>query len=251
MYSSKQGRFIHRLITFFGMIGLGFGANAQIGGNSASAGHFLLEGAEDLNLTAESMGRDWISDFVWPAGSVLEAVSLAGLTPATGQSTNGALLATVPDDGFGSIDAGFGIPMPGVVGASTLDSPGDMTSFDYLTFSSCASVTALANQKFQLLVECYPENSDGTFPTVFWEFSPEQGTSFASVNLGIDQPDGMINNTGDLTAQELLSRTRFLYFSHFANPVTGGTQLDIHYDDLQLGPEVTATNAVGAWTMYP
>jgi hypothetical protein len=87
------------------------------------------------------LGRDWISDYVGGIGGgyILEPLDLsqAGLALAPGQSPIGALKAEIPNDGYGSIHAGFGVPMPGEVGASTLVSSGDITSFETLTFVAC------------------------------------------------------------------------------------------------------------------
>jgi hypothetical protein len=227
--------------------------SGMLAGKTAADGPFLLEPAEDQNFSVESLGRDWLPDFV-KGQSVLTmpALSGSGLTLASGQSPIGAVAATVPDDGFGSLNGGFGVPLPGQVGASTADSPGDITSFSYFNFLACYGPAGLANQKFQIMVECYPANGDGTFPTVFWNYEPAAGQSFEWVSIKLDMPAGTIRNPAALTASELLTRTRFLYFYFFASPVEAGTTLTTWLDDLQLttsAPELP-TNAASGWTIY-
>jgi hypothetical protein len=212
-------------------------SNAQIGGRSAADGLFPLDDAEDLNLTSEALGRDWISDFVFPSGAVLSVEAIPGsLAPAPGQSPIGALKATVPDDGFGSFNAGFGIPMPAAVGASTLDSPGNIASFSQLKFFARFSKNTATAVDFQVLLECHPQNPDSTFPTILWKYVPPEGATFSEITIDLRAPDALLNNPNNLTVDRLLSRARFLYFYFFANPVTPTAQLDFHVDDIRLVP---------------
>jgi hypothetical protein len=233
-------------------------AVAQIGGKTANDGPFLLDGAEDLNLSAESVGRDWVSDFVYPAGDVLSVIALggSGLTLGTGQSATGALRASLAASGaiFGGfeINGGFGVPVPAQVGASTLDEPGDITSFESLAFFAQyqSNTTGIS---FQVLLECYPQNGDSTFPTILWGFTPNQSTTFGNIVLDLRSPSGIVNNPSNLTVDQLLSQTRFLYFYHFKYPVQVNHQLTMHYDDIRLlgsGDPQNPMTAAKDWQVF-
>jgi len=82
-------------------------SHGMIGGRTALDGPFTIEDAEDLDLTADPLRRDWISDFV-QSTEVLSAFDLtaSGLTLAMGQSPTGALRATLPDDGCDEVTCG-------------------------------------------------------------------------------------------------------------------------------------------------
>lgn len=214
-------------------------AEAQIGGRTAADGPFALDDVEDLDLTAIGVGRQWIPDYVYPTGDDLTAESLAGsgLTLAAGQSPVGGLKVSIPAVGTPlagySINAGFGVPMPGVVGASTLTSPGNITSFSSLTMLTCYQ-QVLSGQKFQVLLECYPQNGDGSYPTLVWDYTPTAGTTFHLVQIDLHSPALIGNNNGALTVDQLLSQTRFLYFYFFASPVSISTHFTAHIDDIRL-----------------
>lgn len=228
-------------------------SEAQIGGFTAAEGPFLIDSAEDLNLRSESLGRDWVSDFVGSL-QVLSAANPAanGLVLASGQSPLGSLHASIPRDKYGSIQGGFGIPMPAQPGASTLVAPGDITSFESLRFFACYAPSTLPNLKFQVLLECYPQNPDGTHPTIFWNYTPPAGVGFGAVSVLLNNNAGILNNPASRTASELMTKTRFLYFLNFASPVDPGANLDVWVDDLQLlGPESPTTAATsGKWYLY-
>lgn len=219
----------------------------QIAGQTAAGGVYVLEDAEDLNLTAEALGRDWVSDFVFPSGFILSSLNLSGsgLTTAAGQSAAGALLASIPDDGAGSIDAGFGIPMPAVAGGSTASSPGNIASFSELDFLACFQQNNAGGAQFQVLLECYPRNPDMSFPTLLWNYSPSEGTAFQEVSIDLRSPGTILNNPGALPVDELLSRTRFLFFFFFANPVPLTAELNFHVDDIRLVPDPMPAGLIG------
>jgi hypothetical protein len=226
---------------------------ALIGGKSAADGPFLIDDMEDLNLRSESLGRNWVSDFVGTQ-QVLSALTLsgAGLTLAAGQSPTGAFLATVPARNS-YVSGGFGIPMPAMVGESTLTYPGDITSFATLEFFACHEPSGLTAQKFQVLMECYPQNGDGSYPKVAWNFTPASGLTFEKIVINLASPSGIVDNPSSRAASELLTKTRYLYFLHYAGPVTNQTTLRVRYDDIRLvGPTTPPTTASGTvWVFYP
>jgi hypothetical protein len=227
---------------------------AQIGGKTAADGPFTIDNAEDLNVRSETLGRDWVSDIV-KGQQVLSAIppGTDSLTLMAGQSPNGVLKGRVPVDNFGSISGGYGIPMPSQVGASTLDFPGNITSFSYLNFLTCYQPAGLANQKFQILLECYPQNGDSTFPTVIWNYTPQTGKTFRWIGIPLNSPSGIVNNPGAKTLPELLSKTRFIYFLYFASPVASGTTFSAWVDDLKLDttlPQTVNATPEGEWVYY-
>lgn len=219
-------------------------APAQIGGKTAADGPFTLEDAEDLDLSASGVQRDWIESFVFGSDSSLEAVSLGatGLTPASGQSPVGVLRYTMPT-AFGFVDHSFGVPMPAVPGASTLDSPGNIDSFTHLTFLAQAS-TDLTDQTKEVILECYPD-SGGVFPTLHWTWSVTPGTAFQPVSVDLHSPS-LILNGGSHTVSELLSRTRFLSFYFYGGPEPAPQTLTVHVDDIRL----TNVSSISDWALY-
>lgn len=218
---------------------------AQIGGRTADQGPFSLDDIEDLDLNAGGVLRNWIADAVQGVDNPLAAIppGLTGLILSPNQSPLGLLRWQVKER-FGSISRGFGVPVPAVAGASTLDFPGDITAFDYLTFLG-AFDKDLSNQKVQILLECYPQNPNGAFPKVFWNVHPTTGSAFLSATADLRNPDGINDNPSGLTSAELLGRTRFLYFLSFAGPVSNNTTLNLYMDDIRL---VTARGHLGART---
>lgn len=233
-------------------------ALAQIGGKTAANGPFLLENAEDLNLTAESIGRDWISDFIFPSGDVLSAVPLngSGLTLGLGQSPTGALRGSLAASGaiLGGfeINAGYGIPVPSVVGDSTLTSPGNIASFESLAFFSRYQSNT-SGLTFQVLLECYPQNGDSTFPTIVWNYTPTAGNTFEPVVIDLRTPATINNNPSNHTVEQLLGQTRFLYFYYYKYPAQMTDQLTAHIDDIRLlgeGDPITPMNAAGSWEVF-
>ncbi len=207
---------------------------AQIGGKTADDGIFVLDDAEDLDLLADGVMRNWIPDYVWPLGDVLTTLPLAGtdLTLAEDQTPIGALKATIPEthllyDGY--ISAGFGVPMPAVAGESTLDYPGNITSFGTLSFYACFE-PVLTGQYFQVVLETY-SNTD--YANIYWSYTPESGKTFQKVEIDLWNPD-LIEGAGTLSLHELLSQTRFLYFYFYAGPVPIGSTLEFHIDDIEL-----------------
>jgi hypothetical protein len=233
-----------RAVAFALLMGCTFVVSAQIGGKTAADGPFTLDDAEDLDLVADGVGRAWVSDSVPPVGNILSVLDLStsSLTLATGQTPLGVLAATVPEK-MGVVDAGFGVPMPGVVGASTDDSPGDITSFDLLTFNACFD-PALPNLIFDVILE---SNASVDLPRMFWNYTPAAGTAFQRVEIDLRSP-GLVVDAGSLTLEDLLSNTRFLFFNFFAGPVPPGSTLSFHIDDIRLeGTEELVTAVEGAY----
>jgi hypothetical protein len=210
--------------------------SAQIGGHTAFDGPFTLDNVEDLDLVAGGVGRDWIPDYVEGIPNPLQAQALSssGLTLASGQTPAGALRFRVLES-YGWISKGFGVPTPSVVAASTLTDPGDISSFESLTFLACFQ-PVLANQKFEVILETYP---GPPYPTIHWDFTPAPGTTFQEVTINLRSPS-LVENAGSLSIDQLLTETRFLYFYCFAGPVTPATTLDFHIDDIRLTRVFTA-----------
>ncbi len=222
-------------------------AHSQIGGRTSADGTFVLDDAEDLDLVADGVMRDWIPDYVWPQGYVLTTYTLTGssLTLAPDQTPIGALKATIPETHWiyeGYISAGFGVPVPAVKGASTEEYPGNITSFGTMTFNACFE-PVLTEQVFQVVLETYPGPD---YPKIYWSYSPESGTTFQGVEIDLWNPD-TIEGAGSLTLQDLLSQTRFLYFYFYAGPVPIGTVLEFYIDDIRLTGEGSAP---GFWVFY-
>ncbi len=220
---------------------------AQIGGATGAMGTFLLEDVEDLDLYADSVGRDWVASYVNYYGDVLSAVGFSGsgLTLATDQSPVGYLRANVPER-FGYISANFGVPMPAVVGDSTLDSPGDITSFGQLRFLACFAPEQ-NNLGFTVTLETYPETSPGVYPVIYWGFTPAVGSTFQEVTVDLRSPD-QIENQGLLSLEDLLSQTRYLSFNIYAGPVASNQRVELRVDDVRLEPAAAAS--VDAWWLY-
>lgn len=220
-------------------------APAQIGGHTAADGPFLLEDAEDLNLTAGGVQRDWVPDRVQGVSNPLQAVSVAstGLTPTSGQSPLGTLRFTMTTR-FGYISYGFGVPVPSQPGQSTLTHPGNMTSFSHLTFLLASSIN-LNDQKKQVILECYP-GTGSDFPKLYWNYDLQAGTAFQQVTIDLWNPSHTENH-GPLTTADLLSRTRYLYFYFYGGPETGSKTLVVHLDDIRL---VGDDSRVDDWALY-
>jgi len=222
-------------------------AAGQIGGKTAADGPFTLDDVEDLDLVAGGVVRNWVYGTLPGGGPSLQAIPLAGsgLTLAVDQSPTGALRFQAESSG-GYIGDGFGVPVPGQPGASTLDSPGDITSFTHITFLACFS-PVISGQVFNVILETYP---DPAYPRIFWSFSPAPGTTFQQVTLDLRQPD-QIDNAGGLTLEDLLARTRYLSFYCYAD-TSGGSEKSITFyvDDIRLvsladpTPEPTPTEAL-------
>jgi hypothetical protein len=220
-------------------------AFAQIGGKTAADGPFTLDNVEDLDTTAGGVMRAWIPTFVPGQTDPLQAVALSGsgLTLAAGQTPVGALRYRMSTY-FGYVNYSFGVPMPAVVGESTLTYPGNITSFRYLRFVSRVS-TAIADATFMVLLESYPATAPDVYPTLYWNYALTPGTTFTEVVLDLYNPSHM-ENTGSLTVAELLSKTRYLAFYYYGGPELLPKTLDAHVDDVQL----TGAAAVGDWSLY-
>jgi len=232
----------------------GIEASAQIAGYTGAGGPFMLDDAEDVDLTAESLGRDWVSDYVYPLGYVLSAVTIStsGLTPATEQTPVGCLKGTIPQafdpyTGQNYISAGFGIPVPSVAGESTEPYPGDMTTFQSLTFYACFD-RELPNQRFNVILETYPGPE---YPKIYWSFAPRLGTMFEKITIDLWSPD-YIENAGGLSLGQLLSQTRYLAFYCFGGPVAPFpvTTLEFHVDDVELYATPPSQVKGPLWEIY-
>lgn len=220
-------------------------AFAQVGGKTSADGPFMLEDVEDLNLNAAGVNREWIHEF---SGYVqaLHPVDPAaeGLTLAAGQSPQGVLLyRAVPE--FGFVSKTFGVPLPSELGMSTLTHPGDLTSFTTMSFLGSVNQQR-TNLEFQVVLECYPQNPDSSFPTLFWNFMPPTGTTFGNIELDLRQPT-LSENTGTATIEELLSQTRFLSFFIYAGFLPTTDPIDFHVDDIRFQGVMTDASS---WNLY-
>jgi hypothetical protein len=221
-------------------------AGAQIGGQNAVDGRFVLDDVEDRDLVADGVERNWISDFI-ESGAALEGIDpgAEGLTLAVGQTSAGVFRFTAEDD-FGFIDMSFGVPVPSVKGASTLTNPANISGFNLLTFLA-ANTSPVMGAEFRVILECYPQNPDTSYPKLYWSFTPAPGTTFQSVVLNLQSPD-FSENTGGLTTADLLSQARYLSFYVYAGPVDSGTSTVFYLDDIALEPQ--ASVASEAWELY-
>lgn len=223
-------------------------ASAQIGGQTAADGNFVLDDVEVLNLVAEGVERNWIPDYVWGVAEPLQAVPLSGsgLILASGQSPNGALQFTIPS-WYGYVDKGFGVPMPGVKGASSLDYPGDITSFTHLSFFF-RYAPAMANQKLMVILETYPGGPE-IFPKLYWIFNVSAGNRFYEVKVDLRAPQH-VQDSGSLTIEQMLSKTRYLafYFYGEAGPIP--TTMEVHVDDIKLIGTETLPAQPESWMIF-
>ncbi|HDR91448.1 MAG TPA: hypothetical protein ENN75_04265 [candidate division Zixibacteria bacterium] len=211
----------------------------------------MLDDAEDLDLIADGVEREWVSDFIWPDGYILNCttISTLGLTAAEGQTPIGTLTATIPETHDilapeGWISASFGVPVPATPGVSTATAPADITSFSTLTFFACFD-PILEGQEFQVVLETYPEPD---YPKIHWFFSPVSGSAFEPVSIDLWSPD-LIENADGLTLAELLSQCRYLSFYCFAGPVPLNTRMHFHIDDIRLKSD-TAGVPTEQWQGY-
>lgn len=202
----------------------------QIGGQTSADGPFVLDDAEEENLLAEGVERPWIPDHIWGAENPFEWVSLSdsGLDLAQSQSPIGALRYRIPSS-HGFVNKGFGVPMPGVKGESSLDFPGDITSYTHLTFLT-RYAPSLSNQSFLVILETYPGPDH---PKIYWSYTLPPGDTFQEVSLDLRQPD-LIENADGLELEELLAQTRFLYFYYYGETGFIPTTLEVHVDDVGL-----------------
>lgn len=222
-----------------------FQASAQIGGKTSADGPFILEDVEDLDTTAGGVLRAWIPTYVPGQTEPLMAVSLtgSGLTLAAGQSATGALRYRMSTY-YGYINYSFGVPMPAVVGGSTLTDPGNITSFTHLSFLTRTS-TSVADATFQVILESYPEVSPGVYPKVVWNYAVVPGTTFQKVTVNLRSPS-YVENAGSLTVPDLLSKTRYLAFYYYGGPEAIPKTLDAHVDDVTL----EGVSSVPDWSIY-
>lgn len=235
-------------------------ALGQIGGQTAADGDFVIDDFEELSLTSATLERDWLASVVVQAPADLELQG-SGLTLASGQTPVGAMNIEFPDD-FGVIAQGenscfgdFGIPMPGTPGVSTDPDAGgdagDITTFQSLRFLHRYELnggqpdTGFA---FNVLLECYPGNQDGSFPTLLWTFEPNEGSAFGASHINLAEPDAVLDNPDNVAVDDLLSQTRFLDFFFLATPVNAGARLHVSVDDITLLGE--SPTSVNGWLFY-
>lgn len=235
-----------RVLAFALLLGCALAIPAQIGGKTAADGPFTLDDAEDLDLIADGVGQPWISDFVLPVGDILSVFDLSTslLILAPSQTPVGALRATVPEES-GFIDAGFGVVMPAVVGALPEDFPGDITSFERLTFDACFDPT-VPSPIFDVILE---SNASASLPRIFWNYTPSPGTAFQRVEIDLRSPD-LILDAGSLVLEDLLGSTQFLFFNFFAGPVSLGSTLSFHIDDIRLEGTSEPVSSIGDVWLY-
>ncbi len=235
-------------------------AAAQIGGQTPAEGSFVIDDFEDLTLTSETLERDWLVSVIVQTPDDLE-LDGKGLTLAPGQTPVGAMHADFPDD-FAFIEdedpsafGDFGIPMPGTPGVSTDPDaggdPGNIAGFQYLRFVHCYQLsggTQDTDVNFNVILECYPENPDGTFPKLLWSYTPVEGTAFEETVLDLHDPGTILDNPEGYTVEELLEQTRFLDFFFIAGPVISPATLSVHVDDVTLLADSPTT--VEPWQLY-
>ncbi len=227
-----------------------FDASAQIGGKTADDGVFILDDVEDLDHSASGVQRTWISTYANNA-TTFTAVSPggAGLTVAPGQSSAGALSYPMTSAFGGYSDYSFGVPMPSVLGASTLSSPGNITSFSKLSFLTCYS-QAFVNQQLLVVLECYPQtgtvDGNAVFPKAIWSYSAPPGTQFQKITLNLRAPT-QIADAGGYTLEQMLAQTRFLAFYYYGGPEPLPKSVTAYVDDIKLEPPVASA---GDWTLY-
>ncbi|MCA9447746.1 MAG: hypothetical protein KC931_11565 [Candidatus Omnitrophica bacterium] len=245
----SQGRFVPFLTLFLVIFSSISPSLAMVGGKTYVDGPFLVDDVEDFNLVSETLGRDWIPDYDGK-DPILSAIDLSsvGLTLAVGQSENAAF-AVKPTSKSGFVNQGFGVPVPGEVGQSTLDFPGDITSFPALNFLIAHEASHLTSIQFQVLLECYPENDGGGFPTLFWNYSVIEGTEFTQVSLDLSAPSGIIDNDNSLSVETLLSQTRFLFFFFSAVDAGPNPIWDVYLDDINLGDTERDPSSVLNWEL--
>jgi len=215
---------------------------AQIGGKSAADGPFVLDDAEDLDTSASGVGRAWIPDYVPGIANPLQAVHLSGsgLTLQANQTATAALrYSMVTSNGY--IDYSFGVPMPGIVGESTLPFPGNITSFTHLSFNIAVS-TVLANQTQEVILETYP---GPPYPSIRWEYQVLPGNAFQKITIDLRQPTYILNQNG-ITIEELLGKTRYMAFYFFGGRELTPKSFTIHIDDIRF----IGFSEISEWSLY-
>lgn len=227
--------------------------HAEVGGKSAYEGTMIIDDAEDLDLTADGVERDWIPDNIAPVGAVLTTFSLtsSGMTLAVGQSAIGALLATVPETHTGGkpdgdIDGGFSLPLPLIPGASEEDYPADLSGFRALAFEACSG-TQYSGQEFSVTLLA---GQGPVYAELLWELTPLEGDVFATVEIDLRHPDE-VKKTGGLSVDEMLSQVRQLEFKISAMSVPHGSTAELYLDDVRLLARDRMQSArVKQWMLY-
>jgi len=214
----------------------------QIGGKTAADGVFVLDNAEDMDTSASGVGRGWIPDFVPGISNPLQAIQLnsSGLNLRANQSAMGALRYSMATSN-GYIDYSFGVPMPGVLGASTLPFPGNITSFTHLRFNIAVS-GSLANQTQEVILETYP---GPPYPSIRWDYQVVPGNSFQEITIDLRQPTYILNQNG-ISIEELLGKTRYMAFYFFGGREPSLKSFVIHIDDIQL----VGFSEISDWSLY-
>lgn len=222
-------------------------AAAQIGGQTG--GTLVIDDVEDLNLLAAGVEREWISDFTFTE-SALQPIDPAteSLTLAPDQSPLGVFRFRANNDTAGYFAKTCGVPMPSEPGESTATHPGDMTSFETLSFFACVDTTA-SNMEVQVILECYPQNPDSSFPELYWLVSPPEGAVFQQITLDLRSPDVVLNDGGN-SVEDLLSQTRFMAFYLQAGPDFTTQEINLYLDDLTLSDGEGATSVGNDWPLY-
>lgn len=224
-------------------------ALGQIGGQTG--GTLVIDDVEDLSLTANGVERDWISEWTFTE-IALQAIDptteTLSLTLAPDQTPLGVFRLTANNDTMGYFAKTCGVPMPSEPGESTATHPGDMTSFNTLSFFACVDPTA-SNMELQVILECYPQNPDSSFPKLYWIVSPAVGTTFEPVTLDLRSPD-LVENDGGNTVEELLSQTRFLSFYLYGGPDFTRQEINLFFDDITLTDEDSSTSVGNDWPLY-
>lgn len=219
---------------------------AQLGGQTG--GVFILDDAEDLDINAAGVNRDWISDYTFKE-IALRAIdpTTASLILAPHQSPAGVFRLQANNDLTGFFFKSCGVPLPSQKGESTLIYPGNATSFETLSFLACINPTA-NDMELQIILECYPRNPDGTYPKLYWFMTPAVGLTFSQLTVSLMNPD-LVENADGRSVWELLSQTRFLSLFLYAGPDMSKQNLYFYFDDIVFSGEVL-TKARPAWSLY-
>jgi hypothetical protein len=187
----------------------------------------VLEDAEDGNGFVESVGRAWIVDDtgVKPALEAVDPVG-DGLALRAGQSPARVQRFSMKA-AFGFLSYSYGVPLPSVVGGSTLTFPGDVTSFTHLKLLTC-STSNINNGKFQIVLETYP---GPIYPTLYWNFAPASGATFEERIFDLRQPDHT-EGLGSLTVEEVLAQTRYIAVYFYGETVGKKENATAYIDDI-------------------
>lgn len=231
-------------------VGLAISCLAQIGGQTSADGPFTLDDIEDLDINASSVGLDWIPDYIKTDPNAFAPIRLqnAGLSLQADQTSVGAFRFSMPSNQKGGyISYSFGVPMPSETAQSTLDFPGDLTSFTDMTFLVSSS-QPLPNQFSSVLLETYVTD-DPPYPQIAWNFTMPTDGSFQRVTLPLREPVAINDNPTNKTIEQLLAQTRYLAFYFYGGPQSPPVTFTVHIDDIRFIGDANQS-AVSDWSIY-